>query len=51
MRRDLFLLRCLKKNKKKIPDKNRINELFKHDVTIYDELYNNEEAYLNNNKL
>ena len=37
------------KNKKNIPDKNRINELFKKDIPIYDELYDDEEEYLNNN--
>ena len=31
------------KNKKKIPDKNRINELFKKGVNIQEELYDNEE--------
>ena len=36
------------KNKKKIPDKNRINELFKKEINIHEELYDNEEFYLNN---
>ena len=36
------------KNKKKIPDKNRINELFKKEINIHEELYENEEFYLNN---
>ncbi len=35
------------KNKKKIPDKNRINELFVKEIEISDELYEQEEAYLN----
>lgn len=36
------------KSKKKIPDNSRINELFKRDVKIHEELYENEEFYLNN---
>ena len=35
------------KNKKSVPDKNRINELFVKDVRISDELYEGEEKYLN----
>ena len=35
------------KNKKSVPDKNRINELFVKDVLISDELYEGEEKYLN----
>lgn len=35
------------KNKKNIPDKNRINELFKREIQISKELYSNEEKYLN----
>lgn len=35
------------KNKKKIPDKNRINELFVKEIEISDELYEQEESYLN----
>ena len=35
------------KNKKDIPNKDRINELFKKDVKIIDELYEDEEKYLN----
>ncbi len=35
------------KNKKKIPDKNRINDLFKKETMMYDELYNEESEYLN----
>ena len=36
------------KNKKNIPDKHRINGLFKKDVIIREELYDDEEVYLNN---
>lgn len=35
-----------KKSKKEIPDKNRINVLFKKNVKLIDELYENEEEYL-----
>lgn len=35
------------KNKKKIPDKTRINNLFKKKSIIYQELYDGEEDYLN----
>lgn len=35
------------KNKKPVPDKNRINELFKKEVKIYDELYEGESSFLN----
>jgi hypothetical protein len=35
------------KNKKKIPDKNLINELFVKEIEISDELYEQEESYLN----
>lgn len=38
------------KNKKKIPDKNRINELFVKEIEISDELYEHREAYLNSYK-
>ena len=34
------------KNKKALPDKNRINEPFKEKITIQNELYNNEKEYL-----
>ena len=34
------------KNKKEIPDKNRINELFVKKIEIIDELYDCEEEYL-----
>lgn len=37
------------KNKKEIPNKNRINDLYKKKVKITDELYENEERYLNFN--
>ena len=41
--------RCEGINKgEKIPDKNRINELFKKEINIHEELYDNEEFYLNN---
>ena len=36
------------KNKKEIPDKNRINELFVKKIPIDDELYGCEEEYLFN---
>lgn len=36
------------KNQKAIPDKNRINELFKNGNNISDELYDGEEKILNN---
>ncbi len=35
------------KNKTKIPDKNRINELCIKEIEISDGLYEHEEAYLN----
>ena len=34
------------KNKKEIPDKNRVNELFVKKIDIEDELYDDEEEYL-----
>ena len=37
------------KSKKEIPNKNRINDLFKKKVKISDELYDLEEEYLNYN--
>ena len=38
------------KNKKNIPDKKRINELFKKEISISNELYPDEENYLKNSK-
>lgn len=38
------------KNKKDIPDKNRINDLFKKKVNIVNELYDGEEDFLNSNQ-
>lgn len=35
------------KNKKKNPDKKRINELFKKEINISNELYSDEEKYPN----
>ena len=43
------LVEFFQKNKKEIPNKNRINDLFKKDIRIIDELYENEEKYLNSN--
>ena len=37
------------KNKKEIPDKNRINQLFVKKIEISTELYKDEERYLNSN--
>ena len=37
------------KNKKEIPDKNRINQLFVKKIEISTELYEDEERYLNSN--
>ena len=38
------------KNKKSIPDKDRINKLFLRENKILNELYENEEKYLKNSK-
>ena len=37
-----------RKKTKKIPNKNRINELFKKNIIISEELYKDEENFLNN---
>lgn len=45
---DKFIfIEFFQKNKKEIPDKNRINNLYKKDIKLIDELYENEEFYLN----
>lgn len=42
-----ILVEIFNKNKKSIPNKKRINELFVNEIDIYDELYSGEEEYLN----
>ena len=42
-----IFLEFFQKSKKDIPNKDRINELFKKNVKIHGELYKNEEEYLN----
>ena len=42
-----IFVEMFKKSKKKIPDKKRINELFKKEINIENELYHGEENYLN----
>lgn len=45
-----IFIEVFQKNKKEIPNRNRINELYKKKVKIIAELYENEERYLNSNK-
>ena len=48
-KRKFIFVEFFEKSKKEVPNKKRINDLFRKDIKVFDELYGGEETYLNSN--